>query len=129
MKKKEDLIVLEPKQMVIGYFELLLLIDAAWSCGTILKHSIIVKLMDTWYHALSKNNRERVYSYIRRVLVPQQEIHQRLLARFNPDNQYRVHIDNNGDKQTPECYFYEGEYWTSSFQFANKDFILWVKQI
>lgn len=118
----------ESKPMIIDYFEFIVLVEAAWSNGTILKNSILVKACDTWYHSLSKNDRLRAYEFFKR-LDAKDDIHFRLMARFNPSNQFNVRLFNNGDEQHAECYYYEGEYWTSSFQFANSDFILSAKQI
>lgn len=118
----------ESKPMIIDYFEFIVLVEAAWSNGTILKNSILVKACDTWYHSLSKNDRLRAFEFFKR-LDAKDDIHFRLMKRFNPSNQFKVHLENNGDEQSPECYYYEGKYWTSSFQFANSDFILSAKQI
>ena len=118
----------ENKPMTIDYFEFIVLIEAAWSAGTILRHSILVKACDVWYHSLSKNDRLRAFEFFKG-LEKIQEIHFRLWSRFNPMLQYKVYLDNNGDKQEPECYLYQNEYWTSSFQFANKEFISRFEQI
>lgn len=117
------------KQMTIDYFEFLVLLEAAWYGGTILRHSILIKAMNVWYHALNSKDRIRAYEYMRDKLKVGDGTHRRLLARFNPELQFRVSLSNGTMEDVVDCYLFEGEYWTSSFQCCEGEYIQNVEKI
>lgn len=125
----EAMAVREDKQMTINYFEFLVLVEASWYVGTILRHSIMVKAIDVWYHALSKNNRQKAFEYFTRHNACTEETHHRFMARYNPECQYRITLVNGSQKDIVECYMFNNEYWNSSFQCCNKDFITHIAAI
>lgn len=132
MKPREEKVVMaqqENKQMVIDYFEFTILVEASWHVSTILRHSVIVKAMDTWYHALSKNDRQRAFELFSRIVEVKEEIHHRFMARFNPELQFRVSLSNGTMEDVADCYLFEGEYWTSSFQLCESEYIQNVEKI
>lgn len=119
----------ESKQIVIDYFEFLVLLEASWYGGTILRHSILIKTMNVWYHALNGKDRIRAYEYMRDKLKIGDGTHKRLLARFNPALQFRVSLSNGTMEDVVDCYLFEGEYWTSSFQLCESQYIQKIEQI
>jgi len=102
----------------IDFFELSILIEACWSGGTILRASVMQKAVDEWYHKLTPNERERLYSYTIRVLRDKgavmemdKEIQEIFLARYNPANQYEVYYVDNGEKKSRQAFKWNNKYY------------------
>lgn len=117
------------KQMIIDYFEFLVLIQASWDIRTILRYNILIKAIDVWYHALTKDDRQSAFEYFSNYYSCTEESHHRFMARYNPKCQYRVTLVNGDQKDIVECYIFDDEYWNSSFQCCNKDFITEITAI
>jgi hypothetical protein len=109
--------------MTIDYFEFTVLVEASWHSGTILRYSIMVKAIDVWYRDLTWNERSRAFKFFNRTQKAENEIQKRFLARFNPDNQFRVESAGKGLKRTDILYLYKGEYWDSTRSCADSKYI------
>ena len=114
--------------MTIDYFEFIVLIEASWHSGTILRHSIMEKAINVWYRDLSWNERARAYEFFNRTQEAKNEIQERFLARFNPDNQFRVESVGKGLKRTDILYLYDGKYWDSTTSYADEKYIKKVEK-
>lgn len=121
-----SLSTLKLKDMQIDYFEFLILVDSSWHSGTILRHSVLLKAMDVWYHEMTDNDRARAFEYVTRTQKVENETHRRFLARFDPDNQYDVTSEGKGIKGTKRCYLFEGKYWDTVNSFAGEE---WIKKV
>lgn len=109
--------------MTIDYFEFTVLVEANWHSGTILRHSIMEKAINVWYKELTWKERKAAYEFFNRTQKATNEIQERFLARFNPDNQFRVESAGKGIKRTEILYLYNGEYWETTTSFADKKYI------
>lgn len=114
--------------MTINYFEFTVLVEASWHSGTILRHSIMEKAINVWYRDLSWNERSRAFEFFNRTQDAKNEIQERFLARFNPDNQFKVESDGKGIKRSDILYLYKGEYWETTRSFADKKYIKKVEK-
>lgn len=110
--------------MKIDYFEFLVLIEASWSSGTILRHSIMQKAINVWYHELTKNERLRAFEFFKKTQKETESIQIEFMDRFNHDNQYHVFLKKGKEKQNAECYFSNGQYKITTNTFCPKEYII-----
>lgn len=109
--------------MTIDYFEFTVLVEASWHSGTILRYSIMEKAINVWYKDLTWNERKSAFEFFNRTCEAKNEIQERFLARFNPDNQFRVHSKGKGIERTDILYLYQGTYWDTTRSFADEEYI------
>lgn len=109
--------------MTIDYFEFTVLVEASWHSGTILRHSIMEKAINVWYKELTWKERKAAYEFFNRTQKATNEIQERFLARFNTDNQFRVHSKGKGIERTDILYLYQGTYWDTTRSFADEEYI------
>lgn len=90
--------------------------------GSHLRSSTILKYVDDWYSLFSTSQRKRLYEWTLR-LVYDGEFKQRpeacgadriFMARFDPDNQYRVTVSDGEKTETVEAFKLDGRYWVKS---------------
>lgn len=119
------------EKMTINVFELIVLIDASWHSGTILRHSIIQKAINVWYNCLNDNERGRVYEWANRVKREDttRVIQKKFLARYSPDNQYNVTIIYKGEQSIKQAFLYDGIYFISETIKINEKFIIKKEKI
>jgi hypothetical protein len=113
--------------MQIDYFEFTILVEACWYDSTILRHSVMEKAINAWYHELNQNEKRRAYEFFKRTKGEEvtTEVQERFMARYNPDNQYLVGYKNKSMKKEEFCraYKYNGIYWLSTTQFVPEEII------
>jgi hypothetical protein len=109
--------------ITIDYFEYLVLIDTSWCDSTILRSSILQKTIDVWYDKLNADQRKGVYVYLKRKECDQ-NIHDQILARYNPDNQFKVTVNYKGDVSTIDCYSFEGHFYKNRTSFVADEYIV-----
>lgn len=110
--------------IVIDYFEFNVLIEASWYAGTILRHSIMLKAINTWYHLLSENEQAKVYEFFNRTQEAEKEIQKRFLARYNPNNQFSVTTCYKGETGKTKAYFFNGKYWINDTTMIDEKYII-----
>ncbi len=118
-------------KLLIDFFEFQVLVEAAWYSGTILRHSIMQKAINVWYKHLSENERERTYDFFLRTKEDEikLEIQKRFMARYNPNNQYKVFAIYNGEEQIIETYLFNDKYWISETTQVAQEYIIKVEKI
>lgn len=110
--------------MVIDRHEFTVLIEASWHAGTILRHSIMEKGINVWYHEMSEEDRVRVYEFFNRTKSDPEdrkiEIQQKFLARYNPDNQYVVQTKSGEKYESTNAYKFDNQYFINTDTFLSK---------
>lgn len=117
--------------MRIDYFEFTVLVEASWHAGTILRHTIMAKAINVWYHDLRPKDREAAYNFFNRIMADSKdlEIQKRFFARFNPNNQYEVKTKFNGLTVWTDTYRFEDKYWINTSSHLNEDYIITVNKL
>ena len=119
--------------MQIDYFEFIILVEACWYDSTILRHSVLEKAINVWYHKLSQNERKSAYEFFKRTKGEEvtTEVQKRFMARYNPDNQYFIRYKYKFMKKEEFCrtYKYKDEYWLSTTQFVPVEIIKTITPI
>lgn len=102
----------------IDYHELSILIEACWSGGTILRASVMQKAVDNWYNLLTPTERNGLYSYANRVLKDRgaimemdKEIQEIFFARYNPSNQYNVHVRSGAGDEILQAFKWKDRFY------------------
>lgn len=105
------------------------MIEACWHHGTILRATILDKIIDTWYPQMSKDQRHAVYSFFMRQYGDDEktERQKRLLARFDPKNQYDVVTEYEGNTQSNNAYLFEGKYFVGNNTYIEPKCILTIE--
>ncbi len=107
----------------LDLFETEVLIEASWHSGTILRHSIMQRAINEWYHLLSTHERACIYEFFARTHSAEDEIQNIFMARYNPANQYMVHVEFEGQKETRHCFLFNGQYRISDTGRADERYI------
>lgn len=105
--------------------------------GSHLRSSTILKYVDDWYSLLSPSQRQCLYDWTLR-LVYDGEFKQRpaacgadriFMARFAPDNQYRVTVSDGENTETVEAYKLDDRYWVKSNRCCAEECITKIEKI
>lgn len=105
--------------------------------GSHLRSSTILKYVDDWYSLLSTSQRQCLYEWTLR-LVYDGEFKQRpaacgadriFMARYNPDNQYRVTVSDGERTETVEAFKLDGRYWVKSNRCCAEECITKIEKI
>ena len=110
----------------IDYFEFSVLVEACWHSGTILRHSIMQKAINGWFHCLSADEQKSAYNFFKRTKGDEstEEIQKMFLARYDPDNQYIVDTDCKGITVRENAFLFNGKYHTTDAYTINEKFIV-----
>lgn len=105
--------------------------------GSHLRSSTILKYVDDWYSLQSPSQRQCLYDWTLR-LVYDGEFKQRpaacgadriFMARYNPDNQYRVTVSDGVKTKTVEAFKLDGRYWVKSNRCCAEECITKIEKI
>lgn len=105
--------------------------------GSHLRSNTILKYVDDWYSLLSPSQRQCLYDWTLR-LVYDGEFKQRpaacgadriFMARYNPDNQYRVTVSDGSKTETVDAFLLDGKYYIKSRRFCPKEYITKIEKI
>lgn len=105
--------------------------------GSHLRSSTILRYVDDWYNLLSQSQRHKLYEWTLR-LVYDGEFKIRssacgadriFMARYNPDNQFRVTVSDGKKTETVEAFKLDGRYWIKSNRSCAKEYIKNVERI
>jgi hypothetical protein len=81
---------------------------------------------------MSDEERERLYDWILKLLDPKQkeiEDVKIFLARFNPDNQYKITTNFLNKIETVNCFLHDGKYKTKRNTSLIEDYIINIEKI
>ena len=105
--------------------------------GSHLRSSTILRYVDDWYNLLSPSQRHKLYEWTL-ILVYYGEFKIRseacgadriFMARYNPDNQYRVTVSDGVNTETVEAFKLDGRYWIKSNRVCAEEYIKNVEKI
>ena len=118
----------------IDFFELLFLAEACIPPSPIARATFWQNLTNVYYEQMTDNERSRLFSFMNRNEIYQesllfQEDTQIFHARFDPNNQYLVKYNYNGESREIHTFFRNGKYWTFSTRLINEDFITEIIKI
>lgn len=120
----------------LDIFELHYLLESCLR-GSHLRSTTILKYVDDWYELLSPSERQRLYDWTLR-LEYNGEFKPRsaacgadriFMARYNPDNQYRVTVSDGVNTETVEAFKLDGRYWIKSNRVCAEEYIKNVEKI
>ena len=119
------------KTIKIDFFEAQVLIEACRNPGTVLRASVLLNAVDSWFDCFNANEKTQVYEYYNRVVDHTwlTEEDSMLLARYKPDNQYAVAVVYNGDVGTVYAFKLGDLYYTSSRRFIEPEYIVSVERL
>jgi hypothetical protein len=108
--------MIENNRFEVDFFQLEKLIEASWSASTILQFCVLQDLIDIHFFKMSDSQKKAVHSFFSTKMTFEKklynedtnEIREKIIARFNPNNQYYIQ-----GKREP-LYFYNGKYWSDS---------------
>ncbi len=119
------------KQFEIDFFELMVLTEACWNGGTILRSTFLDSLITEHYPKMNKDQRKGFWTFLERharsFFVDSQmnnELRLRVLARFMPEMQYTVLTEINGKRETFEAYLFADKFWINLNTFIEPKYIL-----
>jgi hypothetical protein len=99
MKNEQPITENTNNKFVIDFFELAFLTEVCLPQSTIARHCFFMNVIDIHYHKMTWEQRKHLYEWIGRKLNMEHEESMIFMARFNPDNQNVVTINNEGKKQ------------------------------
>ncbi len=112
--------------MTIDLFEMQVLVEACWNHKTGVRTGVLQKCIDEWYKELRVGERVRCYNFWKRTQdEPNDEYTGKVMARFNPDNQYIVSI-NGADAP---CYKHNDRYYRDSMHWLPEDLITKIERM
>jgi hypothetical protein len=108
--------MIENNRFEVDFFQLEKLIEASWSASTILQFCVLQDLIDIHFYKMSDSQKKAVHSFFATKMTFEKklynedtnEIREKIIARFNPNNQYYI----QGTKAP--LYLHNGKYWSDS---------------
>lgn len=119
----------------IDFFEFSFLVEACAGSRPIARTMFFQRVIDEYYYVLTQNERDRLYEWINRSSSFQYDLEKGeescLLfnARFNKDNQYKVHTLFKGVEDTYEAFLYEGRYYTARNTSIQDEYITKIEKL
>jgi hypothetical protein len=121
MKKEESK---TDNRFIIDFFELAFLTETCLPPTTIARHSFFMNVIDIYYNQMSWEQRKHFYQWIGKKLNLEQEESQIFMARFNPDNQYKLKTLYQGEEKEQEAFLLKDKFMVSSNRSVNPDYII-----
>ena len=120
----------------LDMFEMYYLLE---SCirGSHLRSGTILRFVDDWYELFTKEQRDKLYYDTLRLIYDNNftpctsccgaDIV--FMARFNPDNQYRVTVSDGSQTKTVDAFLLDGRYYIKSQRLCAEEFITKIEKI
>ena len=109
----------------IDFFELLFLAEVCIPPRPIAKTMFFERLCNSIFYQLTKDERKSMFNFLKDKMNDD-DLCRYFLARFNPDNQYRVTV-NTGESF--ECCLCDDGYHTKQFTTVRDDVIFIIEKI
>lgn len=105
--------------------------------GSHLRSDTIQRFVDEWYDLFTPQQRKDLRDWILRDVYygkfePQSSRcgeDEKFMARYDPDNQYRVKTLYDGEEEIHEAFLLDGRYYTKSNRFIAEEYITSVEKI
>lgn len=115
----------------IDFFELSFLAEACVPPVPIARSMFWDSLINTHYHAMSKDERASLFDFSKRLwhMDYNNEDVKWFVARFDPDNQYRCLTKYDGKKVYYEAFLKDGKYYTQKNKWIAEEYIIKIEKI
>ena len=113
----------------LDIFEYMKLVESAWHDGTILTSTMLQKAIGEWFDIVPEEWIPGLHEYWSRTQEARTENQQRVIARYNPENRYRVTLSDHGKSETRIMYRFDGRYWNGISTFAPKELITKIEKV
>lgn len=119
------------KMFKIDFFELSFLAEACIPPRPIARMSFWHNLINKYYYELNDSQRANLFEWIQRnsSFDPTNEDCDWFLKRYDPDNQYMVETDFEGNKSKDQAFLMNGTYYISMRKSINDEYITSVTKI
>ena len=120
----------------LNIFEMFYLLESCFR-GSHLRSGTIGRFVDEWYGLFTPQQRKNLRDWILRDIY-NGDFKPRFsccgddtifMARYNPDNQYRVKTLYDGKEEIHETFLLDGRYYTKSNRFIAEEYITSVEKI
>lgn len=128
-------IEVKPQRFEIDFFEFSFLVETCIPPRPIARTMFWHDVINKHYHTLTKDERDRLFEWINRCYSMEDGVKNSnedcliFNARFNPDNQYLIHTNFNGEEKTTEAFSWQGRYHTTITSSIVEDYITKVEKI
>lgn len=120
----------------LNIFEMFYLLESCFR-GSHLRSGTIGRFVDEWYGLFTPQQRKNLRDWILRDIYngdfkPRSSCCGEdtiFMARYNPDNQYRVKMLYDGKEEIHETFLRDGRYYTKSNRFIAEEYITSVEKI
>lgn len=123
-------------KVTLDIFEMYYLLESCLR-GSHLRSGTILRFVDDWYELFTKEERGKLYYDTLRLIYNNKfeacsaccgaDIV--FMARYNPDNQYRVTVSDGSQTKTVDAYLLDGRYYIKSQRFCAPEFITKIEKI
>jgi hypothetical protein len=128
------------KKFKIDFFELSFLVEACIPPRPIARSMFWDEVINVYYHQMSWDERRSMFDWLSRNptftdgLVAKNKQVEAFEARFNPDKQFMVYSNWNGDDVEHHCFLLDGKYYVEYYagsrsRWIASEFILRVEKI
>lgn len=119
----------------IDFFEFSFLVTACIPPRPIARTMFWQDVINKYYYVLSENERSNLFEWVNREYSMEKGIEDSnedclvFNARFDPNNQYKVHTNFGGENKITESFLWKGRYHTSINTSINEDYITKVEKL
>lgn len=107
----------------IDFFELFFLTEACIPPRPIARTMFFEDMSDVHYHKMTKEERLRMFEFIKHKLDLENEDCRYFFARYNPKNQYLVSCFHEGKASEIICFRFNEQFHTSKNRSVNPEYI------
>lgn len=120
----------------LDMFEMYYLLESCLR-GSHLRSGTILRFVDDWYELFTKEQREKLYYDTLRLVYDNNFVpcdsccgaDTVFMARYNPDNQYRVTVSDGRETMTVDSFKMNNKYYVKSNRFCAEEYIKKIEKI
>ncbi len=118
-------------KFTINFFEFAFLVEACIPPRSIARAMFWNKVCDVYYHNMTEAERNKLFDWIRKSNNFNIDIEdcKVFYHRYDPDSQYMVYFDYEGDKGSKHAYLMDDEYHTTKNTTIMDEYIIKVEEI
>lgn len=115
----------------IDFFEFAFLVEACIPPRPIARAMFWEDVVNKHYHVLSEDERHKLFNWITicSTFNLENEDCRLFYDRFNPENQYEIEVDFEGEKETKRCFKWNDRFHISKSTFIAEEYIVNIKKI
>lgn len=120
----------------LDIFEMYYLLESCLR-GSHLRSGTILRFVDDWFELFPKEQREKLYYDTLRLIYDNNFVpctqccgaDTVFMARYNPDNQYRVTVSDGRETMTVDSFKMNNKYYVKSNRFCAEEYIKKIEKI